>query len=182
MEARSVEIRQNMDSASSTVSNAANAFSANMQQFEQDVRPVLESRLEALQSRSASNLEKAPEIDEMILEKKRRLGALLKEADNIFYEALSRRNDKPGKGHRRIVVAPGGSDKYDISRMLGEEGWLEPDVAKTISDIYLLDMQTRPTGRKSIVENTLSAFEIGLSKIIQASTSFQRATLPKSET
>lgn len=158
MESRSAEIRSNMDSASLTVSSAANTFSANLDRFEQDVKPVLE-KLNSEQNSGAKDSPKEEQDDADLKQKKRRLGHLINLADAVLYQALNKRNERPGKGKRRIVVSPGGSDKASISQQLSGENWLDREVSTLMVDIYTMDMATRPTRRASLTDEDLSQLE-----------------------
>lgn len=164
IEAKSSDIRQNMDSASSNVTSAANTFSANIERFEQDVRPLLEADISRRRQPDAVAAAR-PEEDLRVIEVKRRLGDILTAANNRFYEALDRKNQKPGKGRRRIVVAPGGSDKYLIAAQLVQDGFLSPEVGETLVEIFTLDMNTRPTGRKTLTDEALARMEAKIAQL-----------------
>jgi len=158
IQTRSTEIKQNMESASSTVSNAANSFSENIERFQQDVKPLLEMDL-AKRGQPSSLTAPVVVEDEELTEVKRRFGAIMSAANSYFYAALTRRNERPGKGNRRIVVAPGGADKFSIAEQLAQDGFLSPPIATLVKDIYYLDMSTRSTGRKTVKKDELSSLE-----------------------
>lgn len=158
IQTRSTEIKQNMESASSTVSNAANSFSENIERFQQDVKPLLEMDLA---NRTQPSSSAAPLVveDEELTEVKRRLGHIMSAANAYFYAALTKRNERPGKGNRRIVVSPGGADKFSIAEQLAQDGFMPPPIAALVKDIYYLDMSTRSTGRKTVKKDELSSLE-----------------------
>jgi hypothetical protein len=169
MEAKSQEISTKMNEASEPLTNAANSFSAASERFINEILPELEkaNRGHEETGKQASTAP-ADSEDQDLKRKKKKLGRLINRADTLFFGALAKRNEAPGKGNRRIVVPPGGTEKPRITKILESENHLEPERASVLKEIYDLDVRTRSTGRKTLEESKLDELDQRLTKIENA--------------
>ncbi|MFN7056230.1 hypothetical protein [Hyphomonas sp.] len=163
MEETSVKIRDNLassttdiDTSASQITDASNALNAHAEQIKREAAQLvatLEKRTQLTTSSSASAGDAASKQDGI----KERFSDILRAADEIFYARLAERNDSPGRGNRRLVVAPGGTNKSQLTGALLER--LDEVEQKFLSKTYRLDMRSRMTGRSNITEDQLAELE-----------------------
>lgn len=163
MEETSKDITQNlsvassmMDTSAASITNASNALNANVEQIKSEIEPIV-GRIEKLGAARSDQLTASVERKSDLDEIKDRFSDILKAADSIFYAKLAERNESPGRGNRRLVVAPGGTNKSSLTEELKDR--LTASEAEFLRTAYKLDMNSRLKGRANITEHDLKNLE-----------------------
>lgn len=71
-------------------------------------------------------------------------------ANDIFYQVLQHRNERPGQGKRQLVVGQGGLNKDQLVQSLYEEDWLEDPIYDLLLRIFVMEKSTRWKGRANL--------------------------------
>ncbi|AXE66003.1 hypothetical protein BBF93_18490 [Hyphomonas sp. CACIAM 19H1] len=141
-----------MDSSAASITNASNALNANVEQIKSEIEPIV-TRFESIatgrSNQTANSVERTSQLDQI----KDRFSEILKAADAVFYAKLSERNESPGRGNRRLVVAPGGTNKGALTEELRDK--LTETEFSFLRTAYKLDMNSRLKGRSNITEEDL---------------------------
>ncbi|MBU1288117.1 MAG: hypothetical protein KJ871_10370 [Alphaproteobacteria bacterium] len=161
------ELNVNVSAASSAAAEASNQINSNFEKYENSIAPRIAQYFESVKGQASGTIPKpAPALagdatlhvrlaTEDMSDGEASFDEMHQLANDMFYEALSRRNDSPGRGRNQLVVARGGWNKAEIVRKLRDENRFEPDTAESLILAFEMEASSRRWGRENLDQNEI---------------------------
>ncbi len=153
------QLKGHMEGASESVAKASNSINSNFEDFETVISPKIDQFIASAKAKladtqgSSDTVEyKVPTSEDETIS----FEMLHSLANDMFYEALDKRNESPGRGRNQLVVSRGGWDKTRLVSKLQEEQRFKQQTAKDLSRAFELEASTRRWGRETIAPDEIS--------------------------